>query len=127
MTILKGMNVVHYYVSDWARAKEFYNESLGLNLFWALDEAGWAEFGGPEEPRLAINLWQGEGPVPAGGGAVVVFTVDDIDEAVAALRQRGVEVDDPVAIPGMVTLADFYDPDGNRMQMAQSLAQQAQG
>jgi predicted enzyme related to lactoylglutathione lyase len=26
-------------------------------------------------------------------------------------------IDDPVGIPGMVTYASFFDPDGNRLQM----------
>jgi hypothetical protein len=33
------------------------------------------------------------------------------------LRKRGVKCDDVIALPGMVTYANFYDPDGNRLQI----------
>ena len=127
MSVLKGLNVVFYNVSDYERARKFYRDTLGLNEFFTVDEAGWAEYGGSELPRLAINLWQREGDLPMGGGATAVFTVDDAEAAIAALRAKGVKCDDPMLIPGMVTLGSFYDPDGNLLQVAQSLVPDAQG
>ena len=38
------------------------------------------------------------------------------------LRTRGVKCDDAETIPGMVSYANVYDPEGNRFQIAQSLA-----
>ncbi len=77
------------------------------------------ESGEQEGTHLAINRWEGPGGFSAGsGGATVVFAVDDAAQAVAELRRRGVKCDDPVGIPEMVTYATFYDPDGNRLQLA---------
>ncbi len=60
--------------------------------------------------------------MPTGaGGATVVFTCPNVRDAVARLRAKGVRCDDPVEVPGAVVYADFYDPDGNRLQIAQSI------
>jgi hypothetical protein len=38
------------------------------------------------------------------------------------LKAKGVQCDEVEKIPGMVVLGTFYDPDGNRLQLAQSFA-----
>ena len=48
----------------------------------------------------------------------MVFTVEDAYQAVEELRRRGLKCEDVVPIPGMVTYATFYDPEGNTLQMA---------
>ncbi|HJW83343.1 MAG TPA: VOC family protein, partial [Anaerolineae bacterium] len=120
MSLFKGINVVSYNVTDWEGAKTFYKDTLGLApVAFLSDEAGWMEFGGEHEAHLSINRWDGPDPVPPrNGGATVVFTVDDASQVVAELRKRGVKCEDPVTIPGMVTYATFFDPEGNRLQMA---------
>ena len=47
------------------------------------------------------------------------FGVKDIEKARATLESRGVEFSGPtITIPGVVMLADFEDPDGNRIRLA---------
>lgn len=117
--LFNKMDVVAYNVSDWQRSKKFYGETLGLPVAaFITDEVGWMEFGEKDGTHLAIQLWEKPEPVPTQGGATVVFSVDDAYRAVEALRGRGVRCDDVVAIPQMVTYATFYDPDGNRLQIA---------
>lgn len=114
------LQIVSYNVSDWQRSKKFYGETIGLPVAAFMgDEVGWMEFGEKEAVHLAIALWQGPGPLPRGdGGAIAVFEVEDAYQAVAELRQKGVKCEDVIAIPQMVTYANFYDPDGNRLQVA---------
>ncbi len=118
--VIKKLSVVSYTISDWQRSKKFYSETLGLPVAAFLaDETGWMEFGEKDGVHLAIMLWRGPGAMPKGsGGAVAVFEVDDAYAAVAELRRKGVRCDDVVAVPEMVTYADFYDPDGNRLEVA---------
>ncbi|MEN6571817.1 MAG: VOC family protein [Anaerolineaceae bacterium] len=118
--MFKKVDFVSYMVSDWQRAKKFYAETLGLPVAaFISDEVGWMEFGEKDATHLAINLWQGAGPLPpAGRGGIVIFSVPDAYAAVAELRKRGVKCEDVVAIPEMVTYADFYDPDGNLLEVA---------
>ncbi len=118
---MHDITVVSYNVSDWERAKKFYGETLGLPAALVMDEAGWAEFGFPNQTHLAINKWQGPAPMPTGGGgAAAVFSSLNARQAVEHLRAQGVRCDDAVEIPGMVIFANFYDPDGNRLQLAET-------
>jgi len=123
MSLLKGMSVVQFNVTDWNKAKKFYGETLGLPVsFDTGEEVGWCEFGETGKTTLAINLWRESSPPPR-GGAMPVFAVDDAHQAVEELRKRGVKCDDPVTIPGMVVYANVYDPEGNCFQIAKSLAE----
>src|SRR5512146_3322927 len=117
---IKRLAIVAYTVSDWQRAKKFYGETLGLPVAaFITDEVGWMEFGEKDGVHLAIELWRQAGQMPpVGRGGIAVFEVDDAYAAVAELRQKGVKCDDVVAIPDMVTYADFFDPDGNKLQLA---------
>ncbi len=120
MTAIKKLAIVSYNVSDWQQAKKFYGETLGLPVAaFITDEVGWMEFGEKDGVHLAIGIWRGPGPMPKGdGGAVAIFEVDDAYAAVEELRKKGVRCGDVVAVPQMVTYADFFDPDGNRLQVA---------
>jgi predicted enzyme related to lactoylglutathione lyase len=118
--LFKSLADVSYTVTDWQRSKKFYAETLGLPVAaFITDDVGWMEFGEKENTHLAIMLWRGPGEMPRGSGnGIAVFNVEDAHAAVAELRRRGVKCDDPVAVPEMVTWANFYDPDGNLLQVA---------
>lgn len=118
--LLKKLEDVSYTVTDWQRSKKFYGETLGLPVAAFIDDqTGWMEFGEKDNTHLAIMLWRGPGDMPPRqGGGIAVFSVDDVYKAVKELRSRGVKCGDVVAVPNMVTYADFYDPDGNVLQIA---------
>lgn len=119
MSILKGINNVSLHIMKWEEGKRFYSETLGLGAPSSLmDEFGWCEYGGEGETHLALNRWNDATPPSREGGATIVFAVDDCVAAVAELRARGVKCDDPEGIPGVVTFANIWDPEGNRMQLA---------
>jgi len=118
----RDVNVVWYNVKDWERGKKFYRDTLSLPVVMEMDQAGWAEYGHPNQTHVAINLWRGpEAMPPTHGGATVTFGCDDTRAMVAKLRAKGVKCDEPDEIPGMVILATFYDPEGNRLQISQTL------
>ncbi len=120
MSLFKKLGYISYEVTDWQRAKKFYGETLGLAVAAFMnDEVGWMEFGDKDGTHLAISQWRGPGPMPSrDGGGIAIFDVDDAYRTVAELRKRGVKCDDVIAVPEMVTYATFYDPDGNRLQVA---------
>lgn len=120
MGIFQKPNLASLNVTDWQRAKKFYGETLGLPVAWELnDDAGWIQYGDPNGAQLALNLWRGPDPFPTGGGgATIIFSVDDAYKTIEELRRRGVRCEDVQAIPEMVTYANFFDPDGNRLQVA---------
>ncbi len=111
---------VSYLVSDWQRAKKFYGETLGLPVAAFMgDEVGWMEFGDKENTHLAIAQWRGPGPVPTGNGnGTAVFGSNDVQATLSELRKRRVRCEEIVVVPQMVAYFNFYDPDGNRLQVA---------
>lgn len=109
-------------VTDFDAAITWYQQVLGFELKYRLDDAGWAEFITPTQ-NLYLGLSAKEN-VPAGGGAVVTLGVKDIDQARKELTAHKVKMEDLVEVPGMVKLFTFFDPDGNALMMAQDLSAQ---
>lgn len=98
----------------------WFRDTLGFEELFKVPEVGWAEVS-TSAPGVTIGLNAGE--EPQGGGTTPVLGVDDIDAARAELEGKGVRFEgDTVELPGMVKLATFFDPDGNRFMVAQSLA-----
>lgn len=110
-------------VGDEARAKKFYGETLGLQKTFEMP--GWAEFSHAQQ-SAAIGL---AAPRPEGAdqekGATIVLKVDNIDAARKELSARGVKFEgETEEYPGVVRIATFRDPFGNRLQLAQPLVGQ---
>jgi predicted enzyme related to lactoylglutathione lyase len=54
-----------------------------------------------------------------------VLRVDDLDAAQDEMKRKGAKFEGEVQeIPGVVRIATFRDPDGNRLQLCQVLMQQ---
>lgn len=113
-------------VKDLARARRFYEEGLGLEPLGAKPDGKFVyRCGGTE---LALF------PKPEGSKAehtALSFKVERIEEAVAALEQRGVRFAD-YDLPGLKTVehvcvlgsekaAWFEDPEGNILCLHQEL------
>ena len=118
--------VAWYAVSDLERAKKFYGDVLGMKKTFEMQ--GWAEFGHAEgAASVGLNAApRGEdAPKPgADSGATVVLRVDDIEKKERELTARGVRFEGQIEeVPGVVKIATFRDPDGNRLQLCQVLAQ----
>ena len=108
-----------YNVSDLEKAKAFYGATLGLKKTFEMQ--GWAEFA-HAEGAAAIGLNAMAEESPGAGGATVVLDVEDIAAVRGRLAKAGVEfAGDTMEIPGVVRIATFLDPFGNRLQLAQSL------
>lgn len=107
-------------VSDFDRAAAWYVETLGFELLYKVDEIGWGELKTPVD-QVQLGLSQVE-KVEVEGGPTMTFGVTDIDRARASLEERGVRFDgETITIPDLVRLATFYDLDGHKLMLAQSL------
>jgi predicted enzyme related to lactoylglutathione lyase len=113
--MLGSIDHVYYWVSDLDRAVKFYEDIVGLRLM-RREASSWAEFdAGPIGFALHAAI---EGRPMQTGGATVVFRVDDLDVARAALESRGAEFEDHVGeVEGFARFASFRDPDGNAVQI----------
>jgi uncharacterized protein (TIGR00369 family) len=112
-SVLQG-GCVRIGVNDLDAAVRFYVEALGFRLAvrlgddWAAVDAG----GG-----LIIGLAPRAGDEPP-AGVVGLWTSDPLEETVATLADRGVHLDGPIVDKGVVQLAFFRDPDGNRLSLS---------
>lgn len=108
-------------VRDRHASAEWYEKHLGFQLLFHIDEAGWSEM---QTKTEGVTLGLGEQAEPVPGNSVPVFGIADIAEGRSALEEAGVKFDGPTeTIEGMVSIATFYDPDGNALMLAQDLSQ----
>ena len=109
-------------VKDMDAAIKWYSGVLGFELIYRMDEMAWCELKSPVA-RVQIGLSQVE-DLQVEGGATLTFGVKDIGAARSTLEGQQVRFDgDTQTIPGMVSLATFFDPDGNKMMLYQDLAE----
>jgi len=100
-------------VSDIGRARHFYEGRLGFEAEAVVE--GTVRYGCGGGTGLAIF----ERPMEAIDRTVAAFEVDDIEQEVRDLRERGVEVEGIITLPSGVRRAFFKDPDGNVIGMRQ--------
>lgn len=107
-------------VKDRHASAKWYEDMLGFETMYHIDEAGWSELATKTE---GVTLGLGEHTEPVPGNCVPVFGIADIETSRRALEAEGVKFDgDTVTEEGMVSTATFYDPDGNAMMLAQDLS-----
>lgn len=107
-------------VTNMDRAIAWYQDVLGFSLLYKVDEMGWSELA-TEIKGVNVGLSQVEKASPA-GGATLTFGVKDIEKARKQLEAKKVRFDGAtMTIEGMVKLATFYDPDGNKLMLFQDL------
>jgi len=105
---------VWYRVRDLDAGRDFYTRTLGFTETLYDPGAGFSQL---ERGRMKIALAEGE---PEEGGTATV-DVDDVRAEAERLRAAGVEVGTVVELHGELRLLDVYDPDGNRVQLAEDL------
>ena len=100
-------------VSDKERARKFYQETLELNAYAHTDgwRVGRVPILGPTTIGVGCHpAWQ-----PSREGTTVAFEVEDFDDAYAKLKERGVTFDMEKSETPVCWMAQFRDPDGNKL------------
>ena len=101
-------------VADLDAAIEWYERLLGgppdmtpneIERTWKLTDQSW--------------IYVVTDPERAGRGLVTVM-VDDLDERLAAIRERGIEVGEVEQINERTRKAEIVDPEGNRIGFGQA-------
>lgn len=106
-------------VRDMKSAQSWYRDTLGFKAAATASEK-WAVL---ETPLPALRLALFPAPKDArGGGAWLTFGVKDLAAARKKLESKQVKfVGNTVTVAGMVKLATFEDPDGNKFKLFQLL------
>jgi len=110
------VTTVWYHVRDVDAARTFYKEKLGFTETFVDDDGAWSKL---ERNGMEIGIAQGE---PQEDGGVAHVDVGDVKAVAEELRQAGVEVGVVFELHGEMRLLDVFDPDGNRLQLAQELS-----
>lgn len=107
-------------VSDLARAIDWYSDRLGFRVDWQDDRMGFAEL---FAPVADVRVGLARMPDAAGAkGVTLTYGVYDIEAAARILAEGGTKTGPIEEIPELVKLMQFQDPDGNPLQLYQSLS-----
>lgn len=108
---IKGIDLSGYMVKDARRAIAFYRDVLGLEPARIYPEDRGAEYDLPD--GTTFGLWGGGGKVmpfqPSNG---ILFAIGDLDQAVAALKSRGISAAMQFETPNCA-MAAIHDTEGN--------------
>jgi len=113
---IKRLEGIHYYVHDLERSRRFYTGKLDFVETYLDEEARWARL---MRGEMEIAIAEGEPQEEAG---VATVDVADIKAEAERLRAEGIEVGTVLELHGQMRLLDVYDPDGNRIQLAEELS-----
>ena len=106
---------VWYRVRDLDAGRAFYIRTLGFMETSFDARAGFSEL---ERGPMKIALAEGE---PEEGGVAHV-DVEDVKAEADRLRAEGIQVGVVLELHGQMRLLDVFDPDGNRIQLAQDVS-----
>jgi catechol 2,3-dioxygenase-like lactoylglutathione lyase family enzyme len=107
---------VWYRVRDFNAGRDFYKRVLGFEETFVDWSDKWSRL---ERGEMAIAIAEGE---PTEGGVATV-DVEDVKATAERLRDEGVEVGVVLDLAGQMRLVDVFDPDGNRIQLAQAMSE----
>ena len=107
---------VIYQVTNFERGRDFYKRVLGFEETFVDFDESWSSLS-RGEMHIAVTVGE-----PDEEGGVAMIDVDDIRAEADRLREAGIRVGTVVEIAGEMRLVDVFDPDGNRVQLAQALA-----
>jgi catechol 2,3-dioxygenase-like lactoylglutathione lyase family enzyme len=106
---------VWYRVRDLDAARAFYRDLLGFEEIFVDFDESWSRL---QHGGMEIALAEGE---PDDSGGVAHIDVPDVKNDAERLREAGVDVGVVFELHGQIRLVDVFDPDGNRIQLAQAL------
>ena len=112
MSLIKEVAFVAIAVSDAERARKFYQETLELKPTTSAMEGAWVEY---DLGATTIGVgchpsWQ-----PSRDGTTIAFEVENIDQTISTLKARGVKFDMDKTETPVCWMAQFRDPDGNKL------------
>ena len=118
--IITGLHTVGVPVTDQDAALAFYG-ALGFETRRDVpmgEGVRWIEVA-PPGAAVSLALEPAHADRPPGAETGVRLTTADADAANAALRARGVDVDDVLRWPGVPPMFAFRDQDGNGLEIVE--------
>jgi predicted enzyme related to lactoylglutathione lyase len=118
--MFKKVAFTMYPVTDVARARRFYEETLGLAVGNAGEHAGkwWVEYDLPGGGCLALTDAMPDTPSATAGGTVA-FEVADLDALIADLKASHVQFQTDIIDTPVCRMAVCLDSEGNALLLHQ--------
>ena len=110
--MIKEIAFVAIAVSDAERARKFYQETLELKPARNQMGGAWVEY---DLGETTIGVGCHPAWKPSRDGTTIAFEVEDIDAAIDKLKGRGVSFDIEKTETPVCWMAQFRDPDGNKL------------
>ena len=112
---IKKIGFVGIPVTDLKRAREFYEDALGLKVSDEMMGGKWIEYAVGDDTLAIANVSDTWTPSDQGTGAAL--EVEDFDEAINRLKDRYVRfAAEPFETP-CCHMAVVQDPDGNKLMI----------
>ncbi|GAA4644382.1 VOC family protein [Pontixanthobacter gangjinensis] len=115
MAKITGLGGVFYVVKDPKATREWYREKLGLDGEYG-PQLNWSEETGEQPYSLISHFSDDKYMKPGTASFMINLRVDKLDEFVAILKTRGVEILDSVD-EGYGKFAWLLDPDGIKIEL----------
>lgn len=116
--MLKKVAFTMYPVIDMARARRFYEDSLGLKV-GSNHEERWVEYDLPDGGCFAITT-MAEGVMPShNSGGSIAFEVDDLSKLMKDLKGKGVKIKIDTFETPVCHMAIVIDSEGNALTLHQ--------
>jgi len=110
---IKKIAFVGIPVTDMKRAREFYEDVLGLRIADQMMGGQWIEYAVGDNTLAIANV--GEQWTPSNEGTAAAFEVENFDEAIKHLKDRQVPfAAEPFETP-CCHMTVVQDPDGNKL------------
>ena len=110
---IKDIAFVGIPVTDMKRAREFYEDVLGLRIADQMMGGQWIEYAVGDNTLAIANV--GEQWTPSDEGTAAAFEIGNFDEAIKFLKDRQVPfAAEPFETP-CCQMAVVQDPDGNKL------------
>lgn len=110
--MFKKVAFTMYPIKDPARARAFYEGTLGLSVGKHSSSAIWTEYDLPGGGCLALFKTDDIEPSAAAGGSVA-FEVEDLDTLVARLKAEGVRFKAEKVLSPVCRMSVILDSEGN--------------
>ena len=118
--MFKKVAFTMYPITDVARARTFYEETLGLTRgsMGNQGERYWIEYDLPGGGCLALTNFVPDKPSDAAGGTIA-FEVEDLDRLMADLKAKGVTFKSDIIQSPVCRMAVCLDSEGNSVLLHQ--------
>jgi predicted enzyme related to lactoylglutathione lyase len=116
--MIKHVAFFVYPVSDIAKARQFYERTLGLKLVNNAEDH-WLEYD-IQGVTFAITDWL-EGATPGSRGAMAALEVADVQHTLEFFKSQGVQVLKELFDTPACRICVIADPDGNGILIHQAL------